>query len=77
MYCLRDRLHGSASILRGTVLDAVPFLRLFIFWGASDPAGFDAAGDWYSAKDLSILLLFTHESHRFNRGLHDPSSVPR
>lgn len=33
VYCLRDRLLGSASILRGTDLDAVPFLRLFIFGG--------------------------------------------
>lgn len=31
MYCLRDRFHGLASILRGTDLDAVPFSRLFHF----------------------------------------------
>lgn len=53
-----------------------PFYN-FSFLGASGVAGSDAVRCWDSAKDLSTLLLFTHESHRFKRGLHDPSSVSR
>lgn len=39
VYCLRDRLHGPTSILRGTDTDAVPFYN-FYFLGSNRTCGF-------------------------------------